>query len=117
MRLKIKPMSINECWQGRRFKTKEYKVYRDALLWMLPTKKLPPPPYSIEITFGFSNKASDIDNPVKPLFDSLKDKYKGFDDRDVYRLEVRKVIVPKGEEFIEVEIFSEIIPGTEFKLG
>ena len=53
----------------------------------------------LELTFGFSSKASDIDNPVKPFQDILQKKY-DFDDKMIYTLIVHKEIVPKGEEFI-----------------
>ena len=31
----IKPLSVNKCWQGRRYKTSEYKAYEEELLWIL----------------------------------------------------------------------------------
>ena len=104
MKINIKPLSVNEAWQGKRFKTKAYKAYEQELLYKLrPMIILPEPPYQIIFEFGFSNKASDWDNPVKPLQDILQKKY-GFNDKDIYEGIVRKVIVPKGEEYLRVEI-------------
>jgi Holliday junction resolvase RusA-like endonuclease len=57
----------------------------------------------LDITFGLSNRAADIDNPLKCFIDVLQKKY-GFDDKMIYRLIVNKVITKKGEEFIEFEI-------------
>ena len=99
----IKPLSVNKCWQGKRFKTKEYKVYETELLYTLPNLTLPKPPYSVYFEFGFSNKASDWDNPVKPLQDILQKKY-GFNDKDIYKAAVVKKIVKKSEEYFKFEI-------------
>lgn len=104
MRIKIKPLSVNQCWQGRRFKTKIYKAYEQELLLKLK-------PYDIDetlklavyITWGFSSKGSDIDNPTKPFFDILQKKY-GFNDSRIYELHIKKEIVKKGSEFIDFEI-------------
>jgi hypothetical protein len=34
--LKISALSVNQAWQGRRFKTKKYKDYEEHLLLILP---------------------------------------------------------------------------------
>ena len=102
-KLNIKPLSVNECWQGKRFKTKEYKQYEKDVLLMLPKLKLITAPYSIEIEFGFSSSLADIDNPLKPFLDILQKKY-NINDRDVYSLNVKKSIVNKGNEFIKFQI-------------
>jgi len=58
----------------------------------------------IEFFFGFSNKASDLDNPVKLLLDIAQKKY-GFNDSNVFELNVRKCIVKKGDDFIHIGIY------------
>lgn len=100
---KIKPLSINKAFQGRRFKTPEYLNYEKELLLALPKKKMPEPPYLVCFEFGFSNKASDIDNPVKCLTDIMQKKYL-FDDKEIYEMRIKKVIVKKGGEFFKIEI-------------
>ena len=75
VRVNIKPLSVNKCWQGRRFKTVEYKNYEKALLMMLPKINIPEPPFTVYYEFGFSSIASDLDNPVKPLQDVLQKRY------------------------------------------
>lgn len=102
---KIKPLSINEAFQGRRFKTAKCKFYEQELLLTLPRKELPPKPYSIYFEFGLSSKLADYDNSVKVLQDVLCKKY-NFDDRDIMEGRVRKVLVSKGEEYIKVKIES-----------
>ena len=104
-KVNIKPLSVNDAWQGRRFKTDLYKQYEHDLAFLLPRLKLPPPPYYIRYIFGVSNAASDFDNPVKPLTDILQKKY-GFNDKHIMEAHIKKVIVPKGAEFFEFEILN-----------
>ena len=103
MRIKIKPLSVNQCFQGRRFKTSKYTKYERDVMLMLKPIKIPESPLKIEIKYGFSSKLADIDNPCKPFLDILQKKYK-FNDRDIYELIQKKEIVLKGEEFIEFKI-------------
>lgn len=99
----IKLLSVNEAFQGRRFKTPEYKAYEAELLYTLPRRELPKQPFKVSFEFGFSNKGADIDNPVKILLDVFQKKY-DFDDKEIYRLEVEKKIVKKGKEYFKVRI-------------
>lgn len=101
MKLHIKPLSVNECWQGKRFKTAKYREYERKLLLMLPTVKIPQVS-SICITLGMSNSASDLDNPIKPILDILQKKY-DFNDKDIFILKIEKKNVKKGREFIEIK--------------
>ena len=104
-KLNEKPLSVNEAWQGKRFKTPVYKRYEKAILLLMPKAKIDPEQIlRIEFFFGFSNKASDLDNPVKLLLDIAQKKY-GFNDKNVYELNVRKCVVKKGEEFIQMGIY------------
>ena len=104
MIVNIKPLSVNQVWQGRRFKTPLYKAYEKEMLLKLPnlnlnTKAL----LSVDITFGYSTRASDIDNGLKPFLDCLQKKY-GINDNKIYSLNVTKEIVKKGDEFIQFSI-------------
>jgi len=108
MRIDIKPLSVNQCWQGKRFKTLKYKAYDAELLLRLKPIELPCPPYEIYFKFGFSSKLSDWDNPIKPFQDILQKKY-NFNDRDVFRAVVEKELVKKGKEYIEFSINSLIV--------
>ena len=102
----IKALSINEAFTGRRFKTDKYKIYQKFVLAYLPKMNLGKAPYELNIEFGLSNKMNDIDNGVKSFTDCLVKKYDGFDDRDVYSLIVKKVIVKNGEEYIKFQLKS-----------
>lgn len=103
IKIPIKPLSVNEAWQGRRFKTPKYVQYERDVLLLLPKIKLPDPPYKITYVFGLSNKLSDLDNPVKPITDILQKKY-GLNDKDIYEAHLTKKITPKGKEYIEFKI-------------
>ena len=101
-----KPLSVNQAWQGKRFKTPIYKDYEKAMLLMMPKAKVDAEEMlRVEFFFGFSNKASDLDNPVKLLMDIAQKKY-GFNDKNVFEMNIRKCIVKKGEEFIQMGIYK-----------
>jgi len=104
MRIKIKPLSVNQAWQGKRFKTPKYKSFEKELIYLLPPIDLGfEGDLEILLTFGFSNQLSDIDNPTKPILDILQKKY-GFNDNQIIQLNLKKEVVEKGEEFIELKI-------------
>ena len=103
MRIKVKPLSVNQCWAGRRFKTPKYKSYEKEVLLSLKKLSIPDGKLEIIITFGLSSKLADYDNPLTAFQVILCKKYK-FDDRRIYRGIIQKVDVKKGEEFIEFYI-------------
>ena len=103
MRVDIKPLSVNQAWQGKRFKTPAYKRYERDVLLMLKPMDIPDGDLAIEITYGFSNRQSDVDNPTKLLIDILQKKY-GFNDSRVTRLNLIKQQVKKGYEYIDFQI-------------
>lgn len=106
--INVKPISVNDCWQGKRFKTPKYKNYERDMLLIMPKIQLPQPPYKISFEFGFSNSLCDWDNPVKPIQDILQKKY-GFNDKDIYEATVKKSLVKKGQEYFSYLI--ESLPG------
>jgi len=103
MKIKIHPLSVNQCWQGRRFKTPLYESYEREMIYSLPSIKIPTGKLKLSLVFGFSSKLSDIDNGIKPLLDILQKKY-NFNDKIIYQLNVKKVDTKKGEEYIEFEV-------------
>ena len=60
MKVNIKPLSINQCFQGRRFKTPKYKQYEKELMILLPALNVPSGLLEVVITFGLSSKLNDI---------------------------------------------------------
>jgi Holliday junction resolvase RusA-like endonuclease len=100
MKVFIKPLSVNEAWRGRKYKTPKYKQYERDLLISLP-KKFKEDYTELYIKIGVSS-LFDIDNCLKPLIDVLQKKY-GFNDRYIKKLVVEKEIVKKGGEYIEIK--------------
>lgn len=101
--IKVKPLSVNEAWQGKRFKTTKYEAYEKLVSVLLPSLKIPPPPYRVYYEFGFSNIQADWDNPIKSFQDVLQKKYK-FDDKHIFEAHVKKTIVKKGCEYVKFNI-------------
>jgi len=109
-RVNIKPLSVNKCFQGRRFKTPDYKRYEQLVLlalsehramYSVPDKT----PLKLMLCIGVSSKNQDLDNVCKPFLDILQKNY-GFNDRYIYEIELKKEDVPKGEEYIEFEVIA-----------
>lgn len=105
-KLQIKPLSVNEAFKGRKFRTDKYDSFIRNCLLQLPLIMPIPDKTNIKlaIEFGFSSKNSDIDNCVKSFVDCLVKKYK-VDDRYIYELHVFKAIVSKGQEYIKFKIY------------
>jgi Holliday junction resolvase RusA-like endonuclease len=102
--IKAKPLSVNTAWKGKRFKTSDYKDYEQLMFYLLPKKLyIPKGKILLNITWGFSSKASDLDNCLKPFIDILQKCY-GFNDKMIYKIVVEKVIVEKEQEFIKFEL-------------
>lgn len=100
----IKPLSVNHCRQGRRFKTKAYLLYEKTLLQLLPELEIKNHcPIVLIIHYYFSNIASDIDNPTKPLLDILQKKY-WFDDKYIFEKHEYKHLVKAWQERIEIDL-------------
>lgn len=94
-----KPLSANMSYTGRKVMTAAYRKYAIKLQRTLPDLLVPDDLMEIRIVVYYSNKASDIDNCIKPFIDCLQKRY-GFNDNRVYRLQVTKVIVKRGEDNI-----------------
>ena len=103
--ISIKPLSVNQAWQGKRYRSKLYKAYAEELKLKLPKSEVHPGEIYAFYEWGFSSKLSDNDNPVKPFQDVLSDKY-GFNDRDIKTSLVAKELVKKGEEYIKFDLYT-----------
>jgi Holliday junction resolvase RusA-like endonuclease len=104
-RINEKPLSVNEAFKGRKFKTDKYQNFEKAMLLQMPKKIIGKNlMLRVDLFFGFSSSASDIDNCIKATIDIAQKKF-FFDDKQIFELNVRKCIVKKGEEFIEMGIY------------
>lgn len=102
--LKIKPLSTNQAWQGRRFKTNNYKDYEEELLYILPRLNIPKDTQlSLTIEAGFSSNSSDLSNILKQFEDIICKKY-GLNDKWNYQIHMYKKLVAKGEDYIAFDL-------------
>jgi len=103
--VKIKPLTQNRAWKGRRFKSDQYKAYATAVSLLLPNDLIVPDGLlRVYYEFGMSTN-SDFDNPCKMFTDILQTKYH-FNDSRIMEAKIKKVIVKKGEEYIRFKIES-----------
>ena len=101
--LKIKPLSVNKVWQGRRFKTQDYKNYEEEVYYNLPKKHVSG---FVHITFSFyikSFKRSDVDNFIKPLLDVIVKKGLIQDDRFVKKVTAEKYQSEEEKIIIDIQ--------------
>lgn len=103
--LKIKPLSLNSAYRGRRFTTPELAVFKRSVGLLAPKIVVPNSKLKVIYKFGSSSKNSDGDNLIKCFQDAIAEKY-GFNDKKIYKWDVEKIDVKKGEEFISFEISS-----------
>lgn len=103
--INVKPLTVNQCWQGKRFKTPEYKAFEFQCAVALPKIVVPPGKLKIMFEFGVSNVMSDYDNLIKPFQDILQKKY-WFNDANIWQAEIIKVKVAKGQEYIKFNFIS-----------
>ncbi len=102
--VEIKPLSINKCFQGRRFKTKDYKDYEYELLLILPEQEMIKGDVSVEIDFYVKYpKKLDVDNLLKPINDILTKKKYWEDDRFIYEIRARKIKSPIERIHIKIK--------------
>lgn len=108
IKLEIKPMSVNKCWQGKRFKSREYRDYEHDVFLLLsilkPERLLIG---AIEIDYKFYLKSiwmSDLDNFAKPLTDILVKAQIIPDDRYIAKMTLEKI--KSKTDYIEISIKS-----------
>jgi len=102
-KINIKPLSVNDAWQGKRFQTPKYKKYIKDMMIILPRLTVPESRLSVVIEFGFATAASDIDNACKQFIDCISKKF-CFNDNRIYHLDVTKCVVGAGNEYIKFDI-------------
>jgi len=104
--LDIKPLSVNALYRGRRWATPELTGYKRDLGWLLPkwnAIEIPKGPLAVKYVFGVSSGRADLDNCCKAFQDIIANQY-GFNDAMIYHIEMEKVVMTKGKEFVEFEI-------------
>jgi len=107
IRIDLPALSTNKLFQGRKYRSYHYKVFRKKVFTVLRQElkenyKLNGN-LKLVMTVGFSSKLSDLSNSIKAIEDILCE-YLGFDDRQIVIIELYKYIVPKGEEYMDITI-------------
>lgn len=102
-KLDIRPLSINEGYTGKRYKTPAHRLWHKRVLLLLPDIPVPLPPYEIYLKFGFSSNKSDFDNCIKFFVDCLQQKY-GFNDKLIRKAIIETDITEKDNEYIKFDI-------------
>ena len=94
IRIPIHPLSVNKAWQGRRFKTNDYKRYEREALIRFPRLPMMTGVVEVWYKFGLMKKSyaiSDVGNLEKCLSDILVKKGYIEDDRKIAVLHLQKV--------------------------
>lgn len=104
--LKAAPVSTNQLYVGKRWKSKRAKQFEhnvaNQLAVFCADKTLPAGELSIAFRFG-TTRRQDVDNSVKCVLDVICKHY-GIDDRRFTGISLVRVPVPKGSEFITFRI-------------
>lgn len=99
----LKPLTVSRAWQGRRFKTPEYRQWEQDALWMLKGSPVHSGAVSVRIRLYMANASrSDFDNPLKVLCDVLTKAGVIEDDCKIWEAHITKI--QSKDEHIEVEI-------------
>ena len=106
VRLNLKPVSTNEMYGGKKFKSKKARQFEsDAAILLARNARqriLPNGDLTIHFRFG-TTRQKDLSNNVKLLEDIIARHY-GIDDRRFCGQTAVRVPVKKGEEFIIFQI-------------
>jgi len=104
IRIKIKALSNNEMYGGRKVKSYKYRNFERDIMPLLPSDvEIPKGKIHLNMQVGLSSKLADLDNTLKPFIDCLQLKY-GFNDKWIYKISAKKKDVKKGMEYIHFEL-------------
>lgn len=103
--LPLKPLSINDAWQGRRFKSKDYNQFREDFGKVAVGSRMIEGFVRVDLVFTLTKENyshSDVDNLIKPVLDAIVDRGYIEDDRKILELTARKQL---GKDYaIELSI-------------
>tara|TARA_Y100000310_G_scaffold93089_1_gene90668 strand:- start:1521 stop:1907 length:387 start_codon:yes stop_codon:yes gene_type:complete len=106
IKINIKPLTVNAVYVGRRYKTADYRAYREDVGWQL--KGIEKIPGFVEINYKFYVRywwGRDVDNMIKPIQDILVKNNIIDDDINVIKVIAEKIAIPKEQDdFMEIEI-------------
>ena len=100
----IKPISVNQAFQGRRFNTPEKKAFEQQVDLLLPPKEMIKGKISIHYKFYLKNHSRiDYDNCLKVVQDCLVTKGYFEDDRKIYKALIEKIESKEDKIVIEIK--------------
>ena len=88
------------------FKTADYKRFQEEVASMLMGQEWPfeTKPVLFIVYAGLSNRASDLDNIIKPLLDTYQNIFEEFNDKTVQGIILQRDRVKRGGEYLWVRI-------------
>jgi len=103
LEIKLKPITVNQCWQGRRFKTPAYTNWRKSFSLLLKDKSQIKGELSVILEFYIKHASTtDTDNLIKPTLDALKEIGVIVDDK--YITEIHAYKYKSDKEFIRITL-------------
>jgi len=103
MKIDLKPVSINEAFQGKRFKTQKCKDFEQQFFFLAKKKKMIKGIVEVEYKFHLKNhKMADYDNYIKILQDMIVKCGYIEDDRKIYKATIYKI--KSKTDYIEFKI-------------
>ena len=106
--INLQPLSQNQAWAGKRYKTANYKEYEKNLInhfRLLDLPRIEPgEKFCVYYEWSITNRV-DNSNCVK-LFEDILCKYLQVNDRDVLAFYSRKNVVKKADSSIKFALFA-----------
>ena len=105
----MKPLSANRMFVRKNrttFKTADYKQFQEEMALILMGAEWPfqDKPVLFIVYAGLSNRASDLDNIIKPLLDTYQSIFEEFNDKTVQGIILQRDRVKRGGEYLWVRI-------------
>lgn len=88
------------------YKTSDYKRFQEDMGTILMGEKWPfkDSPVHFIVYAGLSNRASDLDNIIKPLLDTYQNIFEEFNDKTVQGIILQRDRVKRGGEYLWVRV-------------
>ena len=88
------------------YKTSDYKRFQEDMGTILMGEKWPfkNSPVHFIVYAGLSNRASDLDNIIKPLLDTYQNIFEEFNDKTVQGIILQRDRVKRGGEYLWVRV-------------
>lgn len=108
-RFNFKPISANKLWYRNKTLTKQYRDHRDDMYhdvnnWTALRKRVEGVErLTLVMKCGLSSKLADLDNVCKGQIDSIQNLL-DFNDKIIYRIELEKENVKRGQEYFEITL-------------